>query len=149
LSPCLEIHTYESLFCEGRASSYERRQIKEAENRNEEFKKDFHEEMRTSKYFAMDSSKMENKPFVGFASVDISDVISWKFRIAIIVSTFTEEKLATGEILEIIDRTDLKQNFVIFSDLQSVLKGTCDTSTMNNISHNTKSDERQYGKLKS
>jgi hypothetical protein len=31
---------------------------------------------------ATDGSKMENKPFVGFASIDMSDGISWKFRIA-------------------------------------------------------------------
>jgi hypothetical protein len=31
---------------------------------------------------------MENKSFVGFASIDISDGISWKFRIAKISSTF-------------------------------------------------------------
>jgi hypothetical protein len=38
--------------------------------------------MRTSKYFAMDGSKMENKLLVGFISLDISDGIRWKFRIA-------------------------------------------------------------------
>jgi hypothetical protein len=50
--------------------------------------------MRPSKYFATDGSEMENKPFVGFAAIDISDGISWKFRIAKIVSTFTAEALA-------------------------------------------------------
>jgi hypothetical protein len=53
--------------------------------------------MRTSKRFATDGSKMENKPFIEFASIDISYSISWKFRIAKIVSTFTAEALATGE----------------------------------------------------
>jgi hypothetical protein len=47
--------------------------------------------MRTSKCFATDGSKMENKPLVGFASIDISDGISSKFRIAKIASTFTAE----------------------------------------------------------
>jgi hypothetical protein len=29
--------------------------------------------MRTSKYFSMGGSEMENKPFLGFASIDIDD----------------------------------------------------------------------------
>jgi hypothetical protein len=123
-------YTHESLFCEARVSFDEGRQIKVAEN-HEEFKKDFHEKIITSKCFAMDGSKMENKPFVGFASIDISDGIREKSRITKIASTFTAEALATGETLEIIDRTDSKQNFVTFSDSQSVLKGIGDTSTMN------------------
>jgi hypothetical protein len=36
--------------------------------------------MRTSKCFVTDGSKMEDKPFVGFASIDINDAISRKFR---------------------------------------------------------------------
>jgi hypothetical protein len=47
---------------------------------------------------------MENKPFVGFAAIDISDGISWKFRIAKMASTFTAEALAIGETLEIIKK---------------------------------------------
>jgi hypothetical protein len=42
---------------------------------------------------------MENKPFVGFTSIDISEGISWKFRIAKIVSIFTVEALAICETL--------------------------------------------------
>jgi hypothetical protein len=42
---------------------------------------------------------MENKPFIGFASIDISDGISWKFRIAKIVFTFMAEALTIGETL--------------------------------------------------
>jgi hypothetical protein len=53
---------------EVRVSSDERRQIKEAEDHNEELKK-IHKKIRTSKYFAKDCSKMENKPFVAFASI--------------------------------------------------------------------------------
>jgi hypothetical protein len=56
--------------------------------------------VRTSKCFAIDGSKMENKPFIGFASIDISDGISWKFRIAKIASTFTVEAQAIGETLK-------------------------------------------------
>jgi hypothetical protein len=59
--------------------------------------------MRTRKYFATDRSKVENKPFVGFQSIDIND-ISWKIKIAKIASTFTTEPLAIGEILEIIEK---------------------------------------------
>jgi hypothetical protein len=59
--------------------------------------------MRTSKRFATDGSKV-NKSFVGFPSIDISDSISWKFRIAKIASTFTAEALAVGETLDIIER---------------------------------------------
>jgi hypothetical protein len=70
--------------------------------------------MRSSKCFAKDGSKMENKPIAGFASIDISDGISWKFRISKIPSTLTTEALAIGEILEIIEKTDSEQNFVIF-----------------------------------
>jgi hypothetical protein len=60
--------------------------------------------MRTSKCFATEGSRMENKPFVGFATIDISDGISWKFRITKLSSTFTEEALVIGETLEIIKK---------------------------------------------
>jgi hypothetical protein len=40
---------------------------------------------------------VDNNPFVGFASIDISGGISWKFRIANIASTFTAEALAIGK----------------------------------------------------
>jgi hypothetical protein len=43
---------------------------KEKEDHNGEFKKIFRERMRTGKYFTMDGSKMEDKPFIGFASID-------------------------------------------------------------------------------
>jgi hypothetical protein len=69
-------------------------------------KKIFHQKMRTSKCFPTDDSKMENKLFVGFAVIDISDAISWKFRIAKIASTFTAEALAIGETLEMIGKID-------------------------------------------
>jgi hypothetical protein len=52
---------------------------------------------------------MENKPFAGFASIDISDSISWKFRIAKIASTNTVEALAIGETLEIIKKKTLSK----------------------------------------
>jgi hypothetical protein len=57
---------------------------------------------------------MENKPFEGFAAIDIRDGISWKFRIAKIRSNFAAEALATGETLEIIEKVVSEQNFVIF-----------------------------------
>jgi hypothetical protein len=41
--------------------------MKEADDLDKEFKSMFHTEMRTSKYSPTDGSKMENKPFVGFA----------------------------------------------------------------------------------
>jgi ribonuclease HI len=66
---------------------------------------------------------MENKQFVGFAVIDIRGGISWKFRVAKIASTFTAEALAICETLEIIEKTDSEQNFVIFSDSESILKG--------------------------
>jgi hypothetical protein len=47
---------------------------------------------------------MGNKPFIGFTSIDISDAISWKFRIAKIASTFTVEALAIVKTLEIIEK---------------------------------------------
>jgi hypothetical protein len=72
----------------------------------------------------------------GFASIDISDGISWKFRIAKIASTFIAEALAISETLEIIEKTDLKQNFMIFLDAECVLNGICNASTiMNTTSH--------------
>jgi hypothetical protein len=79
----------------------------------------------------MDSSKMENKQFEGITLIDINDGINWKFRIAKIASTFTAEALA------IIKKTVSKQNVVIFSDSESVLKGISNTSTMNNTSRIT------------
>jgi hypothetical protein len=50
--------------------------IKEAKDHNEEFKKIFQERLRTRKYFATDSSNMENKPFVVLASIDIKMVVA-------------------------------------------------------------------------
>jgi hypothetical protein len=63
--------------------------------------------MRASKYFAKDGSKMENKPFVGFAVIDISDGNSWIFRIAKIASTFTAEALTTVETIDIFEKKRL------------------------------------------
>jgi hypothetical protein len=60
--------------------------------------------MRTSKFFTTNGSKMENKPLLGFALIDISDGISWKIRIAKIASTFTVVALAIGETPEIIKK---------------------------------------------
>jgi hypothetical protein len=85
----------------------------------------------------MDGSKLENKPFVGFTSIDINDGRSRKFRIAKMTSTFTAEALAIGETLEIIDKTDSEQNFRIFSDLASVLQGISNSCAMNNTTHIT------------
>jgi hypothetical protein len=56
--------------------------------------------MRTSKHFATGSSKMKDKPFVGFASIDIKDGRIMKFRVSNIASTFTVEALAIGKTLE-------------------------------------------------
>jgi ribonuclease HI len=60
-----------------------------------------------------------------------------KFRISKIASTFTAEALAIGETLEIIEKIDSEQNFMIFSDSASVLKGISNSSTINNTSHIT------------
>jgi hypothetical protein len=46
------------------------------------------------------------------------------------------EGLAIGETLEI-EEIDSEQNFTIFSDSASVLKGISNSSTMNNTSHIT------------
>jgi hypothetical protein len=124
-------YTYESIFYETRPSFVEERQAKDSEDHNEELKKIVHEKMRGSKYFVTDGSKMENKPFIGFTSIDINDGISWKLRIAKITFTFTAEALAIGETIEIIEKIDSEKNFIIFSDLESVLKSISNTSTMN------------------
>jgi hypothetical protein len=80
---------------------------------------------------------MEDKPFVGPASIDIKDGRSMTFWISKIASTFTAEALPIGETLEIIEKIDSEQNFMIFSDSASVLKGISNSSTMNNTSHIT------------
>jgi hypothetical protein len=72
--------------------------------------------------------KNGEQTFVGFASIDMSDGISWKFRIAKIASTFTAEALAIGETREIIEKIGSKQTFVIFSGSESVLNGISNTS---------------------
>jgi hypothetical protein len=82
-------------------------------------------------------SKMDNKPFVGFTSIDINDGISWRFWIAKLAPTFTAEALAVGETLEITGKLDSEENFMIFSDSESMLKGISNTSTLNNTSHIT------------
>jgi hypothetical protein len=69
-------YTYESLYYEARVSFDEGRQIKEAKDHNEEFKKIFQERMRTNKLFATDSSKIEDKSFVGITSIDVKMVVA-------------------------------------------------------------------------
>jgi hypothetical protein len=64
-------------------------------------------------------------------------VLARKFSIAKTASTFTAEALAIGETPKIIKKIDSEQNFLLFLDLESLLKGVSDTSTMNNISHIT------------
>jgi hypothetical protein len=100
-------YTYESLFYVARVSFYEGRQIKETEDHNEELR-NVNEKMRTSKCFATDGSKMENKPFVGLPSIHINDGISWRSRITKVASTFTAEALTIGETLEIRELTRSK-----------------------------------------
>jgi hypothetical protein len=92
---------------------------------------------------------MENKPFVAFASIDINDGRSWKFRIAKIASTFTAEALAIGETIEIIDKIDSEQNFMIFSESASVLQGFTNSCTMNNTSHVTQMLKDKIERLES
>jgi ribonuclease HI len=84
-------------------------------------------------------------------SLYISDGTSWKSRIAKIASTFTTEALAIGETLEeIIDKIDSKQNFVIFSDSESVPKGISNTTTLhNNTSHITQIPKYKIERLES
>jgi hypothetical protein len=50
---------------------------------------------------------------------------------------FTAEALAIGKTLEIIDKIDSEQNFMIFSDSVSVLQGISNSGTINNTSHIT------------
>jgi hypothetical protein len=126
-----------------------KRQIKEAKDHNEEFKKIFQERMRTSKYFATDGSKMENKRFGGFASKHIIDGRNMKFRIFKIDPTFTAEALPIGETLEIIEKIHSDQNFMIFSDSASVLKDISNSSTMNNTSHITQMLKDKIERLES
>jgi hypothetical protein len=66
---------------------------------------------------------MKDKPFVEIASIDIKDGRSVKFRISKIAPIFTAEAIAIGEALEIIDKIHSEDNFMIFSDSASVLKG--------------------------
>jgi hypothetical protein len=66
----------------------------------------------------MDDSKMGNKPFLGFASVDISDGIRRKFRIAKTASTFTAEALAIDETLEVIKKIRRRAKFRDFLELK-------------------------------
>jgi hypothetical protein len=108
----------------------EGRQIKQVEDQRRIPKKENHKQMRTSKCFATDGSKVETKPFIGFVTLDISDGISWKFRAHI-----KREALAIGETLQIIDRTDSQQNFMIFSDSESLLTGISDLYNEQHIAH--------------
>jgi ribonuclease HI len=105
--------------------------------------------MRTSKYFATDGSKMEDKLFVGFASIDIKDGRSMKSGISKIASTFTTEALSIGETLEKLEKIEPEQNFMIFSDSPSVLKGISNSSTMNNTSHITQMLKDKIERLES
>jgi hypothetical protein len=64
-------YKYESILYEARVPSDEGRQIKEAEDHNEGFKKIFRETIGTSKCFTTDGWKMESEQFLAFASIDI------------------------------------------------------------------------------
>jgi hypothetical protein len=110
-------YTYESLFYEARVSFDVGRQIRKGSKGPKRFKNKFREKMRTSKYFATDDSKMENNPFAGFASIDVSDGISWKFRIAKRTFTFTAKALQIGETLEIFEKNRLGAKFREFLGL--------------------------------
>jgi ribonuclease HI len=57
--------------------------------------------------------------------------------------------LAIGETLEIIEKIDTEQNFMIFSDSTSVLKGISNSSTMNNTSHITQMLKDKIERLES
>jgi hypothetical protein len=59
-------YIYERLFYEARVFVDEGRQMN-----NKEFKNISHKKMITSKCFTIDSSKLEKKPFVGSASIDM------------------------------------------------------------------------------
>jgi hypothetical protein len=65
------------------------------------------------------------------------------------VSTFTAETLAIGETLEIIEKIELEQNFVIFPDSESVPKGISNTSSMNSTLHITQMLEDDIERLES
>jgi hypothetical protein len=93
--------------------------------------------------------KMENRPFVGFASIDINDGRNTKFWIAKIASTFTVEALAIGETLEIINKIDSEQNFVILSNSESVLKGISNTFAVNSTLHITQMLKDKIERLES
>ena len=80
---------------------------------------------------------MADKPFVGFALIDINDGRRMKFRISKIASIFTTEALAIAETLEIIEKIESRQNFTIFSDSASVLKGIRNSSIISNTPHIT------------
>jgi hypothetical protein len=80
--------------------------------------------------------------------------MGWKFRKAKIASKFTAEALAIGETLGIVRKIDCEQNFVIFPDSESALKGISNTTTMNSTSHVTlmlkdKIERLQSGRKKS
>lgn len=49
----------------------------------------------------------------------------------------TREELEIGETLEIIEKTSSEQNFIIFSDSESVPKRISNTSARNIMSHIT------------
>jgi hypothetical protein len=59
------------------------------------------------------------------------------------------EALASGETLEIIEKIDSEQNFMIFFDSASVLKGISNSSTMNNISRITQMLKDKIERLES
>jgi hypothetical protein len=85
---------------------------------------------------------MEDKPFLGFASIDIKDGRSMKFRISKSVHIH-------GETLEIIEKIDSEQNLLIFSNSASVLKGISNSSTVNNTSHITQMHKDKIERLES
>lgn len=62
-------------------------------------------------------------------------------------STFTAETLAIGKTPEIIEKIDSEQNFMIFSDSASVLKGISNSSVMNNTSHITQALKEKIERL--
>jgi ribonuclease HI len=78
---------------------------------------------------------MKDKPIVGFASIDINDGRSIRFRIYKIASIFTAEALATAETLDIIGKIESEQNFMIFLDSASMLQSIGNPTIISNTSH--------------
>ncbi|XP_034938092.1 uncharacterized protein [Chelonus insularis] len=120
ISLCFK-YEYQALWFDPAVSFEEGYRIKESKDKNREFDKIFRDLLEEAEWFFTDGSKMEGKPFVGFAVVRGNDGTTFKWRTTTFASIYSAEALAIIETLMLISQSE-RTKFAIFADARSVLQ---------------------------